>query len=119
MFEAHGEVALVNIIRSHAHLDEFVDEVSHHEDAVVDAAEEDALVAERHTRISESLASGCRFRCHLIRMVEVGVDPYRVVFLKHLAQLRSDTLRADHRGTGADTHYLHMFYLAEAGDDIF
>ena len=91
----------------------------HHVNAVVDTAQQHALVAQGDTGISQHLAGTLRFCRHLVGVVEVGVDPDGVILLQHGAEFRSDALRADHGSAGAQADNLHMRYLAQTRDDVF
>ena len=57
-------------------------------------------------------------RRDLVRMVEVEVDPERVVLLEHLAQLVVDPLRQEDRHARADPDDLDVGDLAEAAKDL-
>ena len=54
----------------------------------------------------------------LVRVVEVEVDPERVVLLEHRAQLVVDPLRQEHRHARADPDDLDVGDLAEAAQDL-
>ena len=55
----------------------------------------------------------------LVRVVEVEVDPQRVVLLEHLAQLVVEPLRQEDRHARADPDDLDVRDLAEAAQDRF
>ena len=46
VLQAHGQVALIDVVGAHADLDQLVDQLLHGEDAVVDAGQQHALVAQ-------------------------------------------------------------------------
>ena len=52
-------------------------------------------------------------------MIEVGVQPDRVVFLEHVHQFRCDALRQHDRGARADADDLHVGNGTQTADDIF
>ena len=56
---------------------------------------------------------------HFVRMIEVGVQPDRVVFLEHVHQFRCDALRQHDRGARADADDLHVGNGTQTADDIF
>lgn len=58
-------------------------------------------------------------RGHFVRMIEVGVQPDRVVFLEHVHQFRCDALRQHDRGARADADDLHVGNGTQTADDIF
>ena len=45
MLQAHGQVALIDVVRTHTDLDQLVDQLLHGVDAVIDAGQQHALVA--------------------------------------------------------------------------
>ena len=52
-------------------------------------------------------------------MVEVCIEPDRVIFLEHINQIVRYALRANDRRTGTDTYYLYVRYLSEPRYDAF
>ena len=118
VLETHGEVALVDIVGTHTVAHEFVHEFLHDVDAVVDAAQQHGLVAQRDAGVGQ--ARQCLFGLggELVGVVEVGVEPDGMVLLQHLAQLGGDALGADHGGAAAETDDLDMRDGAEALDDV-
>jgi hypothetical protein len=77
-------------------------------DVVVDALEQHRLVVERDARARELVAGPQGLRGELARVVEVDVDPQRVVLLQHLAQLVVDALREGHGHAAADADDLEV-----------
>src|SRR5207249_8637002 len=96
------EVALVEVVRPDPVLDEAMDERPLDVHAVVDASEEDALVAERDAGPRQLVGGTADLGGDLVRVVEVEVDPQRVELLEHLAELIVDPLRQEHRHATAD-----------------
>ena len=56
VLQAHAQVALINVIRSHSYFDQLVNQSFHDVNAVVDARKQHALVSERYTRVSKHFA---------------------------------------------------------------
>ena len=56
VLQAHAQVALINVIRSHSYFDQLVNQPFHDVNAVVDACKQHALVSERYTRVSKHFA---------------------------------------------------------------
>ena len=119
MLQPLGEVTLVDIVRTHPHLHQQMHQIAHNMHAVVHAAQQHALVTKRNTRIGQHLTCTHRLRRHLVRMVEMGVEPYRMVFLQHCAQFRRNALRTDNRCTAADADNLHMRNRTKPSDYVF
>src|SRR4051812_20790156 len=116
---ALDEVALVEVVRPNAVRDKLVDERALDVDAVVDAREQDALVADRQPRLGQLVDGAADLRRDLVRVVEMEVDPERVVLLEHLAQLVVDPLRQEDGDPAADPDDLDVRDLAQAAQDLF
>ena len=86
-------------------------------DAVVDAREQHGLVAERNPRPGQQVAGAGQLRCHLVRVVDVDVEPHRVVLRQHLAELVVDPLGQEDRDPGADPDDLDVGDLAKAAQE--
>ena len=118
MLQTHGQVALIDVVGAHADLDQLVDQLLHGEDAVVDAGQQHALVAQGDTGVGQHGAGLLRLGGDLLGMVEVGVQPHGVILLQHVAQRGSDALGQHDGGAGADADDLHVGDLAQLGDDV-
>ncbi len=90
----------------------------HNVHAVVYSAKQNALVSKRNTGVSKPCAGCCTLFGNFLRMVEMSVEPDRMVLLEHVAKLRSDSLRAYNRSTGTDSDYLHMLDCTELLDYV-
>lgn len=118
MLQAHGQVALIDVVGAHADLDQLVDQLLHGEDAVVDAGQQHALVAQGDTGVGQHGAGLGGLGGDLVGVVEVGVQPHGVILLQHVAQRGSDALGQHDGGAGADADDLHVGDLAQLGDDV-
>ena len=78
-----------------------------------------ALVADRQPRLRQLVDRAGHLRGDLVGMVEVEVDPQRVVLLEHLAELVVDPLRQEDRHARADPDDLDVGDLAQAAQDRF
>ena len=114
---ALDQVALVQVVGPDPVRDELVDECSLDVDAVVDAGQQHALVADREPGLRQLVDRARDLRGDLVRVVEVEVDPQRVVLLEHLAQLVVDPLRQEDRHPRADPDDLDVRDLAQAAQD--
>ena len=97
MAGALDQVALVQVVGPDPVGHELVDERALDVDAVVDAGQQDALVADREAGPGQLVDRAADLGRDLVRVVEVEVDPERVVLLEHLAQLVVDPLRQEDR----------------------
>ena len=70
--------------------------------AVVDAAQQHALVAQRNARVGEAFERGLDLGGQLARMVDVDAHPQRMIFLQHRAEFGRDALRQEDRHARAD-----------------
>ena len=82
---ALDEVALVQVIGPDPVRDELVHERPLDVDAVVDPGKEHALVTDGQARLGQLVDRARDLRRDLVRVVEMEVDPQRVVLLEHLA----------------------------------
>ena len=110
---ALDEVALVDVVRPDPDLHEPLDQVALDVDAVVDAGQEHGLVPERDAGARKDVARACQLGGDLVRMVDVDVQPDRVVFREHLAQLFVDPLGEEDRDPRADPDDLHVRDVAQ------
>ena len=86
-------------------------------DAVVDPGQQDGLVADGQARPGQLVDGPAHLRGDLVGVVEVEVDPERVVLLEHLAQLVVDPLGQEDRHPRADPDDLDVGDLAEPAQD--
>ena len=114
---ALDQVALVEVVRPDPVGDELVDERALDVDAVVDAGEQHALVADRQAGLRQLVDRARDLGRDLVRVVEVEVDPQRVVLLEHLAQLVVDPLRQEDRHPRPDPDDLDVRDLAQPAQD--
>ncbi len=113
------QVALVDVVRPNPNLRQPVDQRPHDVDAVVDAGQQDRLVAQRDAGPGELVAGAGDFGRDLVGVVEVEVHPQRVVLRQHLAQLVVHALGHEDRHARADADDLHVRDLADAADHRF
>ena len=114
---ALDQVALVQVVGADPVLDQLVDEVALDVHAVVDAGQEHGLVAHRQAGLGQPVDGTRDLGRDLVRVVEVEVDPQRVVLLEHLAQLVVDPLGQEDRHARADPDDLDVGDLAQAAED--
>ena len=74
MAQTQGRIASVDVVRTHTHLDQAVDQLHHDVGAVVDTGQQHGLVAQRNTGISQHGAGLGGFGSELLGRVEVSVQ---------------------------------------------
>ncbi len=114
---ALDEVALVEVVGADAAHEEFVHEGLHDVGLVVDATEEDALVAKGDAVIGEALEAGADFGGEFAGVIGVDADEEGVVFLQHLAKRGGDALGEEDGDAGTDADELDVGDGAEARED--
>ena len=119
VLNAFREVALIDIVGPYPRLDQLVNERLLNVGAVVDAPEQDGLVAERHAGVGEAGASRHRLRSQFVWVIEMGVDPDRMVLSDHLTKLFGDPEGIGDRNPRAEPDDLDVVDRAQAGDDVF
>ena len=62
---------------------------------------------------------GIPVRSHFLRMVEVSVQPDRVILLQHVYQLIGNSHRHNYRSSGAESYDFNVRYLSQFADDVF
>jgi hypothetical protein len=105
---AVDEIALIEIIRPDPAHQELVDERFLDFHAVVHAAEQHALVAERDAGVGEAAECVAHFGGEFARVVGVDRNEERVVFFQHRAEFRSDALGQENRDARADADELDV-----------
>ena len=86
-------------------------------DAVVDPGQEHRLVADGQAGLRQLVDRPTHLRRDLVRVVEVEVDPERVVLLEHRAQLVVDPLGQEDRHPRTDPDDLDVGDLAQPAED--
>ncbi|MPN00363.1 hypothetical protein SDC9_147557 [bioreactor metagenome] len=115
---AAAQIALIEVIRAHAHLHEPQKQPFHRLRIVIDPAQEHGLISKRDARIHERGAGARRLRREFVRVVEVCVDPDWVILAEHVGQLLRDAHWHHDRHARADTDDLHMLDCAKRSDDV-
>ncbi len=108
MPDSARDVALVEVVRPHADLHQTGEELLERFGIVVHAAQQDALVAERDARVGELRAGARRIGRDFLRVVEMGVEPERLVPLQHRGQGVRDAHGHHHGRARADADHLHV-----------
>ena len=82
--------------------------------AVIYTTEQYGLVAERDTCISDFAASFGSFRRHFFGVVEMCVEPNRVIFFEHVDQIVGYSHWHYHGGSGSESYDFNMRWAAIA-----
>ena len=114
---AVDEIALVEVVGAHAVLHQLVVQVHDDVRAVIDAGEQHGLAAEGDARVRQPRQRLFHFRRDLVRVVEVDVHPYGMVFRQHRRQLRGDALRQEDGHARADADDFDVRDGAQAEQD--
>ena len=94
---AFDEVALVEVVGADSAHEEFVDEFFLDVYGVVDAIEENALVAHNDAGVGESAKSITNFGGEFLGMIGVNGNEQRVIFFEHFAERWCDALWQENR----------------------
>src|SRR5512136_1982287 len=97
VFQTLRDVALVDVVGPAPYPGQFLAQLLHDRGAIVDSLQQDRLVAHGNASINEHLDRALRYRRDLLRMVEVCIEPNRVILPQHPDQLRCDPVREDDR----------------------
>src|SRR5438552_9420257 len=108
MRRAVNQVALINVVWTHATHEEFVHKRLHSFQIVVHPGEQNALVSERDTRVGETLQRLLHLNRQLARMIHMHTHPKRMIFRQYRAQLRCDALRQANRNARANAEKLNV-----------
>ena len=112
------QVALVEVVGSHADAHQVLHQLALDVDVVVHARQQHGLVAQRDAGARQFVASLGQFGGDLVGMVDVDVDPQRVVLCEHVGQFVGDAHGHEDRHARADAHDLDVRDLAQAAQDL-
>ncbi len=115
---ARDEVALVEVIGAHPHHEEAVDEGLEDCGIVIDAFQEDGLVAERDSREGEAFAGFAEGVGTFVGVVDVKTDPNRAVFFEDFCEGGSDALGEKDRDAGTDANEFNVGDGAEFAEEV-
>ena len=113
---ADDGVALVEIVRLHARLQQAVHEPLHGVHVVIDAREEHRLAAKGNAGIGKPRTGLDRFRGELIGVREMDADPEGMVALQDPGEGNGDALRHHDGCLGADPQELHVRNPVQPGE---
>ena len=113
------QVAIIQIIGAAAQLDEFVQQLAHDDWTIVDALQQNRLIAGGYAGVDEPLHglagdAGTEFE----RMIEMGVEPKRVVAPQHGDERRRDALGHYDGHARSDADDLDMIDPPQLGQNV-
>ena len=89
MIDAHGRIALIEIVRTNPNLQQFVDQLFDGGRLVVDSSEKDCLASQGYSRIRQEAASLSNFGRDFLGMSKVDIDEKGVILTKHAGETLS------------------------------
>ena len=92
MTDTHRKITDIDVIGTYPDLDQLVHQFFHDMCTIVDPAEQDRLISQRYTRIGQPGTSSRRLFGNFVRMVEMSIQPNRMIFPKHIYQFRRNAL---------------------------
>ena len=117
MQQPFGQIALIQVVRPHAVLYQLMHQRFHNPRAVIDTGQQDGLIAQRDSRVSQFFQRLPR-RCRdLPRVIKVRIEPDRMVLFEHFDQRIGDSVRQDDGHTGTDADNLQMLNAAQLGEN--
>ena len=119
MGETKRKIALVNVIRTYANVNQPVDQFTHHMNTIVHAAQEHRLIAQLHAGIRQKRSCPLGIRGDLIGVIEVRVNPNRMVFPNDLAKFGGDPLWKYHGCACAYPDDFDVIDCPKFGEDVF
>ena len=115
---AGDEVALVEVIGAHPHHEEAVDEGLEDGGIVIDAFQEDGLVAEGDTGEGEAITGFAEGVGTFVGVVDVNAHPHRAVFFEDFGEGGGDALGEKDGDTGTDTNEFDVGDGAEFAEEV-
>ena len=94
-----------------------MDERLHHLGVVIDAGEQDGLVAQRDAGEGQAFAGGRQLTGDLLGMIRVDAHPDRPVLAEDLSELRRDALREEDRDARTEADELDVLDRAETSEE--
>ena len=119
MLDALHQIALEQVVGTHADLDQTAEQFLQHLGIVVDAPQQDRLVPHRDARVRQPRAGRLRVRREFHRMVEVRVDEDRVVLAQHRHEFGRDAHRQHHRRPRSHADDVDGGHGAHGADHFF
>src|SRR5690606_23638477 len=114
-----GQVALVDVVGTDADFYQFVHQLLHYMGAIVDARQNHRLVPQGDAGIGQHFTGPLGLGGDFLRMVEMGVQPDRMILPQDPAQVLRDPLGKHHRSPGSDPDNFHMGNFPEVFQQVF
>lgn len=114
---AAHRIAMVEVVGPDTHQQQTVTEGALGRLVVVDTAQQDRLVVEGNPGAAQAIAGERRVRRDLVRMVDLQIDPERMMACQHRGEFVVDAHRQADRHPRADTDDLDVGDGAQAAED--
>ncbi len=114
---AEHRIALVEVVRTDAQLEQAVEQLAQHRHGIVDALEQHRLAAERDAAVGQQVGGLRHLRRQLARVAEVDRQPDPVL-AQHRHQLGRDALRQEAGDAGADAQELEVRDVAQPAEQL-
>jgi hypothetical protein len=111
------QFGMKDIIGAHVDAQEFLVQLFHDMGVVVDALQEDGLVAQGNAGFGQAAAGGQGIGSNFLGMVENGYSNKGVMFFQHITEVLGDALGHGDGGAAADALDLHMGYIIQFRQD--
>ena len=108
MLRTGHRITLVQVVGPDADLQESLAEGLHRVGLIVHTPQQDGLVVDRYAASEEPFAGLGRFRCDLLRVIELGDEPQGSVPFQYPAETACDALRQSDRHPASDADDLHV-----------
>jgi hypothetical protein len=113
------EIALIDVVRTHAAEEKFLNVRFHDLGSVIDMAQEDGLIAEWDAGVGEASEGVANLEGQFTWVIGVDADEEGVELFEHGAQFRGDALGEEDGDAGADPDELEVGDGAELAEQMF
>ena len=113
------EIALVEVVGFDPAKEQLVNESPLDLYAVVNSLEENGLISERDSSVSQTLQAFPDLGSQFTGVVAVDRYEEGVILLQDVTEFRGDPLGEEDRNTTSDSHKLYMLDATQAGKDPF
>jgi hypothetical protein len=118
MIGADDAVALIQIIWPNSNAQESLKKVFHRRGVIIDACQQDGLIAQWNSQPGQLLATPRSLRCELARMIEVCIDPKWRMLVQQSKQIVGESHRQHHRFARSNAYKLDVPYRTNLRENI-
>ncbi len=116
---AFHQVALVQVVRAYTNAHQVLHQFALDMHIIVDARQQDGLVAKRDAGARQAVGGLRQFGRDFIGVVNMDIEPQRVVFLQHIGQFIRNAHGHKDRYARTDAHDFDMRDFTQAAQDFF